>query len=149
RGHGRVPREPLSPARGGDRGPTARPHLRLGRGARPHAREVHGRARRVPLAAPGLEHPGSLLRRRRPPHPARCDAAPGRSAAVKPIAGSVLVTVALVLSVVAAGAAAQEPAPKTTPSPSTPRPAPPRECGEEYRVGSGDTLEVVVFGNDD
>jgi polysaccharide export outer membrane protein len=52
----------------------------------------------------------------------------------------------LALSLLAASALAQEP-PANTP-PKAP-PGPVRDCGEEYRIGSGDTLELVVFGNDD
>lgn len=53
----------------------------------------------------------------------------------------------LALSLLAASALAQGPPP--TAAPPGARPGPARECGEEYRIGSGDTLELVVFGNDD
>jgi polysaccharide export outer membrane protein len=53
----------------------------------------------------------------------------------------------LALSLLAASALAQEPLPNTPPK--APAPGPARDCGEEYRVGSGDTLELVVLGNDD
>ncbi len=66
-----------------------------------------------------------------------------------------LLAAAAVASAQAGGAAAQaatqaapaSPAAAPAPPPST-VPATPR-CGEPYRVGSGDVLEVVVFGNDD
>jgi polysaccharide export outer membrane protein len=48
---------------------------------------------------------------------------------------------AALLSLAAAGAALASPS--TAPAIAQAR------CGEPYRVGSGDTLEVVVFGNDD
>ena len=60
---------------------------------------------------------------------------------------SFLASTPLALSLLAANALAQQPLP-TTP-PTAPGSAPPRDCGDEYRVGSGDTLELVVFANDD
>jgi len=58
-----------------------------------------------------------------------------------------LALTALGLLLLAANAPGQEPPPAGA-APG-PWPGPARECEEAYRVGSGDTLEVVVFGNSD
>jgi polysaccharide export outer membrane protein len=67
--------------------------------------------------------------------------------------GRALVTLSLMMATAAASAQTTGTPPQAAPqaapaSPQVPVPAEAR-CGEAYRVGSGDQVEVVVFGNDD
>jgi polysaccharide export outer membrane protein len=64
----------------------------------------------------------------------------------------IALALALALAPLAAGGAeragASSPQAETRPA-SVPPPPGEAHCGEEYRVGSGDALQVVVFGSDD
>jgi len=54
------------------------------------------------------------------------------------------------LALLAAGAAAAQAPPRPSPAPASPAPASPAPTpAPEYRLGAGDVLEVIVFGNDD
>jgi polysaccharide biosynthesis/export protein len=71
----------------------------------------------------------------------------------------VLTALALLLAAQIAAAQAPRPAPRATPTPSpaaprppaapSPSPSPAATPAPEYRLGAGDVLDVIVFGNDD
>jgi polysaccharide biosynthesis/export protein len=56
---------------------------------------------------------------------------------------------ASLMLVATVGAAAQAPPATPPPTPSPPAASPPPTPAPEYRLGAGDVLEVIVFGNDD